>query len=74
MSVQGNIYGASSATYSAGALIPILCISIIPTLAVAAVINVKLYRSTGNIWLGGLVNTILITLMTVANTSFSYAY
>lgn len=58
----------------AGALVPILAIPIIPTLAVAAFVNVKLYKATGNIWLGGLVNTILITLMTVANTSFSHMY
>ncbi len=71
-----TLWGASSSAIiqMVGALIPILCIPIIPTLAVAAFINVKLYRSTGNIWLGGLINTILITLMTVANTSFSYAY
>ena len=64
----------SALVQMAGALIPILVIPFVPILAIAAYLNVKCYKATGNIWLGGLINTILITLITVANTSFSFPY
>ena len=52
-----------------GALIPILVIPIVPILGIAAYLNIKLQKLTGNIWLAGLVNALLITMITVANTS-----
>ena len=58
----------------AGALLPILMIPFMPILGIAAYISVKLYRLTGNIWLAGLLNAMLITMITVANTSFSFPY
>ncbi len=68
--------GGETATLlrSAMALIPILLIPFVPLLAIAACINVRLYRMTGSPWLGALVNSLLITMITVANTSFSFAY
>lgn len=33
-----------------------------------------LYNRTGNIWYGAFVNTMLVTIITVANTAASYAY
>jgi dienelactone hydrolase len=59
---------------SAGALVPILLIPFVPILGIAAYLNIKLYRLTGSIWLGGLLNALLITMITVANTSFSFPY
>lgn len=59
---------------SAGALIPILVIPFVPILGIAAYIGVKLQKLTGKVWLGGLVNAILVTMITVANTSFSFPY
>jgi len=59
---------------SAGALVPILMIPFLPILGIAAYISVKLYRLTGNIWLAGLLNALLVTMITVANTSFSFPY
>ena len=59
---------------SAGALVPILMIPFVPILGIAAYLGIKLYRLTGNIWLAGLLNALLITMITVANTSFSFAY
>ncbi len=56
------------------ALIPILMIPFVPILAIAAFIDVRAYRLTGSPWLGALVNTFLITMITVANTSFSFPY
>ncbi len=59
---------------AAFALIPILMIPFVPILAIASCISVRCYRLTNSIWLGGLINTLLITMITVANTSFSFPY
>lgn len=42
--------------------------------ALAACIGLRLYRLTGNIYLGGIVNALLVAMLTVANTSFTYPY
>ncbi|MEG2116980.1 MAG: hypothetical protein RRZ69_04805, partial [Clostridia bacterium] len=71
-----NAWGAISNPMLAagGALVPIVAIPFIPILAMAGYFDVKMYKMTGNVWLGGLVNSILITMITVANTSFSFPY
>lgn len=69
--IFGNMGGLMAA---AGALIPILVIPFVPILGLAGWFAVKLQKLTGNIWLGGLVNAMVITMITVANTSFSYPY
>ncbi len=56
------------------ALFPILLFPFIPILAIAAVTGIKFYQLTGNIYLGGFVNALLISMITVANTSFTYPY
>ena len=66
--------GALALLPSAMALIPILMIPFVPILAIAAFIGVKLYRRTNSIWPAALINSLLITMITVANTSFSYPY
>lgn len=70
----GIVLGQGSLLSSAGALVPILMIPFLPFLGIAAYISMKLYRLTGRIWLGALVNAFLVTMVTVANTSFSFAY
>jgi hypothetical protein len=70
----GLVLGQGSLLASAGGLVPILMIPFLPILGIAGYVNIKLYRLTGSIWLGGLLNALLITMITVANTSFSYAY
>lgn len=47
---------------------------IIPILVIAAILSRKLYRATGSIWLPVFLNTILFTMITVANTSTSLNY
>lgn len=42
-------------------------LSFIVSLAVISAVNVKAQKLTGNIWLGALVNTLLITMITVGN-------
>lgn len=52
-------------------------IVLFPTVAVlifATIISRLLYKKTGNIWLGSLVNTLLFTIVTVSNTAASFAY
>lgn len=69
--IFGNLGGLMAA---AGALIPILVIPFVPILGLAGWFSVKLQKLTGNVWLGGLVNAMMITMITVANTSFSFPY
>ena len=55
-------------------VIPILLIPFVVLLGVAGAVGLKLYKLTGRVWLGALVNSMLICMITVANTSFTYAY
>ena len=71
MTIFGGLPGMLVAI---GALIPILVIPFVPILGIAGYLSVKLQKLTGNIWLGGFVNALLITMITVANTSFSFIY
>jgi len=71
MTVFGGLPGMLVAV---GALIPILVIPFVPILGIAGYLSVKLQKLTGNIWLGGLVNAMLITMITVSNTSFTFPY
>ena len=66
--------GLPSMLIAVGALRPILIIPIVPILGIAAYLNIKLQKLTGNIWLAGFVNALLVTMITVANTSFSFPY
>jgi hypothetical protein len=70
----GLALGRGSLLSSAGALVPILMIPFLPILGIAGYLNVKLYRLTGNVWMGALLNALLVTMITVANTSFSFPY
>ena len=71
MTIFGGLPGMLVAV---GALLPILIIPIVPILGIAGYLNIKLQKLTGNIWLAGFVNALLITMITVANTSFSFPY
>lgn len=71
MTIFGGLPGMLIAV---GALLPILIIPIVPILGIAAYLNIKLQKLTGNIWLAGFVNALLVTMITVANTSFSFPY
>ena len=74
VALLGNATGVLALLPSAMALIPILMIPFVPILAIAAFIGVKLYRRTNSIWPAALINTLMITMITVANTSFSFPY
>ncbi len=71
-----TFFGAilSGTLASAGALFPLLLFPVVPILCFAAAIGIKLYKKTGNVWIAGFINAMVITMLTVANTSFSYPY
>ena len=52
----------------------IVLFPIIPVLIVATIISRVLYKKTGNIWLGALINTLLWTTVTVSGTAASLGY
>lgn len=52
----------------------IVLFPIVPILIMATVISRIIYKKTGNIYLGSLINAILFTIMTVSNTASSFAY
>lgn len=56
-------------TFPNQSLRPILGFALIPLLSIAAIYARILYRKTGNIWLGAVINGLLITMITVANTA-----
>lgn len=64
----------SGALASAGALFPLLMFPVVPILCIASAVAVKLYHKTGSIWTAGFINALVVTMLTVANTSFSYPY
>ncbi|MGN7454474.1 alpha/beta hydrolase family protein [Paenibacillus pasadenensis] len=55
--------------YPDQALNGILLFALVPCLVVAAVYARKLFEKTNNVWLASFVNTILFTMITVANTA-----
>jgi len=63
-----TLLGSGVAANPGSALSGIMIIAMVPTLAIAAVISRNLYKKTGNIWLPAVLNAILMTTMTLANT------
>ena len=72
MTFFGSIFTGILA--SASALFPILVFPFVPILSIVAVTAIKLYRRTGNIHLAGILNALVITMITIAGTSFSHPY
>ncbi len=68
----GMLFATGSAFYPSEALSGILLVALIPTLAIASWLTKFLYKKTGNIWTAAFLNTILMTMMTVANTTIYY--
>jgi hypothetical protein len=56
------------------ALIPILLLPVVPMMFITAAIAVRSYRLTGNLYVAAIINTLLIVMITVSNTSFSFPY
>lgn len=65
----GVLFTTGTAGYPEQALSSIIVIGLVPVLAVAAIFNRFLYRKTGNVYVAAFLNTILMTLITLANTA-----
>ncbi len=65
----GTLFITGTAFYSNQALSGILLFALVPTLAIASCFTKLLYKKTGNVYLPAFLNTILMTMMTVANTT-----
>ena len=65
----GTLFITGTAAHPGAALSGIVLVAMVPTLAVAACISRYLYKRTGNIWTAAFTNGLLMTIMTVANTT-----
>ena len=65
----GKLFLTGTAAVPTLALQPILLYGLIPSIALAAVFTRKIYAKTNNVWLAAFLNSILFTLITVANTT-----
>ena len=68
----GILFATGKAFYPGEALSGILLMALVPTLAIASCITKYLYKKTGNIWTAAFFNTMLMTMMTVANTTIYF--
>ncbi len=65
----GTLFATGVSAHPESALSGIILVAMVPTLAIAAIISRALYKRLGNIWTPAFLNAILMTLMTVANTT-----
>lgn len=65
----GLLFITGTGGYPAESLSSIIVIGLVPILFVAAVFNRYFFRKTGNVYVGAFLNTILITMITLANTA-----
>ena len=73
--IQYGVFFSTGAMWQWDMKLPyIVLFPIVPILVIAAIYARRLYLRTGNCWLGGFVNALLFTMITVANTSISYPY
>lgn len=64
----GSVFATGTAGYPAQALNSILLFALIPTLIVAVIFAKRLYKKTGNVYTAAVLNAVLMTMITVANT------
>ena len=67
-----TLFATGVAAHPGAALSGIVLVAMVPTLAIAACISRYLYKRTGNIWTAAFTNGLLMTIMTVANTTVFY--
>lgn len=65
----GTLFTTGIAAYPDQSLSGILLFALVPCLAIASCFAKFLYKKTGHVYLAAFLNTILLTLMTVANTT-----
>ncbi len=67
-----TLFATGVAAHPGAALSGIVLVAMAATLTVAACISRFLYKRTGNIWAAAFTNGLLMTIMTVANTTVFY--
>ena len=67
-----TLFSTGVAAHPGAALSGIVLVAMVVTLAIAACISRFLYKRTGNIWAAAFTNGLLMTIMTVANTTVFY--
>jgi len=67
-----TLFATGVAAHPGAALSGIVLVAMAPTLIVAACIRRAPYKRTGNIWTAAFTNGLLMTIMTVANTTIFY--
>ena len=64
-----TLFSTGVAAHPNAALSGIVLVAMVPTLAIAACFSRALYKRTGNLWTPAFLNALLMTIMTVANTT-----
>jgi Dipeptidyl aminopeptidases/acylaminoacyl-peptidases len=64
----GKLFVSGTGLYPGESLTSIILIGMVPVLLIATIYSKKLYEKTGNVLTGAFLNTILMTLITIANT------
>ena len=67
-----TLFATGVAFWDGSALSGIMMVAMVPTLSIAAIISRNLYKKTGNIWAPAVLNAVLMTTMTIANTMVCY--
>ncbi|MHA6258575.1 alpha/beta fold hydrolase [Sporosarcina sp. CAU 1771] len=65
----GLLFITGTAGYPGESLSSIIVIGLVPILVIAAIFNRYLYNKTGNMYVGAFTNTIVMTMITIANTT-----
>ena len=65
----GVLFATGHAFYPGEALSGILLVALVPTLIVSSCYTKYLYKKTGNVYAAAFLNALLLTIMTVANTT-----
>ncbi|GGM29297.1 hypothetical protein GCM10011351_14230 [Paraliobacillus quinghaiensis] len=65
----GSLFVTGEAAFPSETLSSIIVIGLVPVLIIAAIFNRYFYILTGNIYLGAFLNTLLMTLILLANTA-----
>ena len=68
----GSLFATGVAVNDGSALSGIMMVAMVPTLAIAAIISRYIYKRSGNIWTPAILNAVLMTTMTVANTMVAF--
>ena len=64
-----TLFATGVAAHPNASLSGIVLVAMVPTLAIAAILSRALYKRTGNVWTPAFLNAMLMTIMTVANTT-----